>query len=61
MKRLSESLQDLLLEYINGKREFSIDCKEVEKVRKLFLALGREIEVRKEKEKCFIMVYSRVS
>ncbi|MBP1357691.1 MAG: hypothetical protein JZD40_04295 [Sulfolobus sp.] len=59
---MSERLQDLLLKYIlEGKNEFKINCDQIESVRKLFLALGREVKIEKKRDECFIMVYSRVS
>lgn len=60
-RKLSEKLQELLLKYIlEEKNEFVIQCKELERVKKLFLALGRNIIVKEKKneEECVIMVYS---
>jgi len=63
VKKLSEKLQELLLEYIlYQKQEFSIPCDSIEKIRKLFLALGRNVVVKEKKgEECVIMVYYHVS
>jgi len=63
VRRLSEPLQGLLLKYIiEGKNEFIVSCEDKEKIRKLFIALGREVEIEKiNEEECLIKVYSRVS
>ena len=63
MRKLSEPLQDLLLKYIlEGKNEFVVSCKEKEKIRKLFITLGRKVEIEKiNEEECLIKVYSRAS
>jgi len=63
VRRLSEPLQGLLLKYIlEGKNEFIVSCGDTEKIRKLFIALGREVKIEKiNEEECLIKVYSRVS
>jgi len=63
VRRLSEPLQGLLLKYIiEGKNEFTVSCGDTEKIRKLFIALGREVEMEKiNEEECLIKVYFRVS
>ncbi len=49
MRRLQRRLQELLLEYVNGKREFEGDQETLEKLRKVLLALGVKSEIRGKK------------
>lgn len=63
MRKLSERLQDYLLDFINGKREFEGECEAITKLKIILLALGAEIvEWEKKNENiCLIRVYYRAS
>ncbi len=49
MRGLQRRLQELLLEYIKGRKEFEGDPDTLEKLRKLLLALGVRSKIRGKK------------
>jgi len=63
VKKLSEKLQELLLRFLNGERQFSGDCETVKELILLLKALGREVRIeKKEKGLCYVIVeYYRAS
>ncbi|QGR18744.1 hypothetical protein D1868_01185 [Stygiolobus azoricus] len=60
---MSEKLQELLLRFLNGERQFSGDCETLKKLILLIKALGREVRIeKKENNLCYIIVeYYRAS
>ena len=53
MRRLSEKLQELLLEFLAGRREFSGDCETMKKLYLILKALGRKVKM---DENCTVIV-----
>jgi hypothetical protein len=49
VKKLQKKLQELLLDYINGKKEFEGDRDQLEKFSLILLALGVKSEIKDKK------------
>jgi hypothetical protein len=63
VRKLSRKLQDYLLEFINGKREFEGECEIITRLKIILLALGAELVKWEEKNEntCLIRVYYHAS